>query len=165
MSRKDFRRACALVIAATLLLSSLATAFAQQPAPAPAPPPPPQAGPGEEDEVVRVRSNLVQADAVVLDGRGRQVTDLQASDFEIVEDGNARRPEYSQYVPADGGAPPPNAPDGRLAANEVRRSMVFVVANPVIEVKNNFFSDERPFDTQPSSVLLSTARGRLLVRA
>ena len=146
MSRNDFRRARALVIAATLWLSSLAPAFARQPAPAPAAPPPQQqTRPGEEDEFVRVRSNLVQADAVVLDGRGRQVTDLQASDFEIVEDGKVRRPEYSQYVPADGGEPPANAPDGRLAANEVRRSMVFVVANPVIEVKNNFFSDERPF--------------------
>ncbi|MET0647366.1 MAG: hypothetical protein ABW208_12145 [Pyrinomonadaceae bacterium] len=128
MSRKDFLQAHALVIAATMLLSSLAPAFAQQPAPTPQQ----QVRPDVEDEVVRVRSNLVQADAVVLDGRGRQVTDLQASDFEIVEDGNARRPEYCQYVPADGGAQPSNAPDGRLAANEVRRSMVFVVANPVI---------------------------------
>ena len=74
--------------------------------PAAAPPPPPRQQPAqdEQDEVVRVNSNLVQVDAVVVDGRGRQVTDLQPSDFEVVEDGAPRRPEYAQYVAVDGGA-------------------------------------------------------------
>lgn len=143
MSRKIFPGARALFIAATLLLSSLAPAFSQQP------------GQEEQDEVVRVNSNLVQVDAVVVDGRGRQVTDLQASDFEIVEDEAPRRPEYAQYVAVDGGARPPTPADGRLAVNEVRRSIVFVVANPVIEVKNLYINDERPFDLPPSSLLLS----------
>lgn len=49
------------------------------------------------------------------------------------------------------------AADGRLGTSEVRRSIVFVVANPVIEVKNNVVNDERPFLTVPSSLLLSQA--------
>lgn len=130
-------------MAVTLLLTSLAPVFSQQP------------GPEEQDEVVRVNSNLVQVDALVVDGRGRQVTDLQASDFEIVEEGAPRRPEYAQYVAVDGDAPPSTPADGRLALNEVRRSIVFVVANPVIEVKNLYINDERPFDLPPSSLLLS----------
>jgi VWFA-related protein len=148
MSRNASRHAFSLVIAATLLSGSIAPAFSQQP-----PTPKRQ---DEQDEVVRVNSNLVQVDALVVDDRGRQVPDLQASDFEIVEDGAPRRPEYAQYVSVEGGAAAKPA-DGRLAANEVRRSTVFVVTNPVIEIKNNFFSDERPFDTQPSSVLLPLA--------
>jgi VWFA-related protein len=142
-----------------LLLSPHAPAFPQQP--------PAQE---ERDEVVRVNSNLVQADAAVVDGRGRQVADLQASDFEIVEDGAPRRPEYAQYVAVDGGARPSTPADGRLGADEVRRSMVFVVANPVIEVKNLYVNDERPFDLPTSALLLSSvltdtrASARVLTR-
>jgi hypothetical protein len=149
MSRKDSLRARALVITAALLLSSLAPAFSQQPAPTPQ-------QPDEQDEVVRVNSNLVQVDAVVVDERGRQVIDLQASDFEIVEGKVPRQPEYCQYVPVDG--PRAGTPtDGRLTVNEVRRSIVFVVSNPVIELKNNFINDKRPFDFPPSNLLLPMA--------
>ncbi|MDT5269745.1 MAG: hypothetical protein QOH49_1931 [Acidobacteriota bacterium] len=150
MSRKEFRSALALVITATLWVSSLTPAFSQQPAPTPQQ----QAGSNEQDEVVRVNSNLVQVDAVVVDDRGRQVADLQASDFEVVEDGTPRQPEFCQYVTVGGGARPSPA-DGRLAANEVGRSIVFVVANPVIEFKNNTFNQDHPFDIPPSGLNLS----------
>lgn len=166
VQRKEFLQAQALVIAATLLLGSLVPTFSQQPSPAP----PQRPEQEEQDEVVRVNSNLVQADAVVLDGRGRQVSDLQASDFEIVEDGAVRRPEYAQYVAVEGGAQVKPPADGRLAANEVRRSIVFVVSNPLIEFKNNYISDARPFDLPVSSVLLpmvladSRASAKVLTR-
>lgn len=164
---KNFRRAQALITAAALLLSACAPAFAQQPTPAPsptprqqtAPAPQPQSAPEDQDETISVNTNLVQVDAVVLDKKGRQVTDLQAADFEIVEDGRVRPPEFSSYVPVagEGGAAASPAGDDRLGANEVRRSIVFIVANPVIEVKNNVINDERPFATAPSSLLLSQA--------
>lgn len=162
MSRKAFSRALAFAFAVTLLSSPLTPAFPQQPAQTPTR--------DEQDEVVRVNSNLVQVDAVVVDERGRQVADLQASDFEIVEEGAARRPEYAQYVAVDAGARPPTPADGRFASDEVRRSLVFVLANPVIEVKNLYINDERPFDLPTSSLLLSMvmtdrrASARLLTR-
>lgn len=46
----------------------------------------PQAA-GQDEEVVTVRSQLVNIDAVVRDGKGRYVTDLKAEDFVVVENG------------------------------------------------------------------------------
>ena len=37
--------------------------------------------------VIRIDVNLVQVDAVVTDSRQRRVTDLQAADFELWQDG------------------------------------------------------------------------------
>jgi len=44
-----------------------------------------------DDEVVRVSTNLVQIDAVVTDKNGKQVTDLRAEDFEILEDNHPQQ--------------------------------------------------------------------------
>lgn len=41
--------------------------------------------PVQNEDVVRIDTNLVQVDAVVTDAKGRPVTDLQAEDFEILE--------------------------------------------------------------------------------
>ena len=49
--------------------------------------PPWQREESDEDDVVRITSNLVQIDAVVTDKKGRQVTDLKAEEFEILADG------------------------------------------------------------------------------
>lgn len=64
------------------LAASLAIALAQTPAP--------QSGPPEgavPNTVIRIDVNLVQVDAVVTDSRGRRVTDLPASAFEVLQDG------------------------------------------------------------------------------
>ncbi|HZT57624.1 MAG TPA: VWA domain-containing protein [Pyrinomonadaceae bacterium] len=44
----------------------------------------------DEDEVVRVTSNLVIIPATVVDSRGRAVTDLKADDFELKVDGEVK---------------------------------------------------------------------------
>lgn len=41
----------------------------------------------DEKEIIRISSNLVLVDALVLDKQGKQVTDLSAEDFEILQDG------------------------------------------------------------------------------
>jgi VWFA-related protein len=97
--------------------------------------------------VINVKSNLVQVDAVVTDDEGRQVKDLRADDFEIVEDGQKRPPEFFSYVsldaaraaPADNAQPSPRAP---------RRIFAFVVSNPLIDVG---FSFAGPNGAPPSS--------------
>lgn len=48
--------------------------------------------------VVPITTELVQVDAVVTDGQNRQVTDLTAEDFEIVEDGKRRPITHFRYV-------------------------------------------------------------------
>ncbi|HEX8128092.1 MAG TPA: VWA domain-containing protein [Pyrinomonadaceae bacterium] len=142
------KKLTSLVVAYALLLSLLASpAGAQQTRPAPpqsAPPaqpaPPPQ---DDEDDVVRITTNLVQMDVVVVDKKGKQVTDLTAEDFEVYEDKRPQKITNFSYVlnepetrpgagapaatpaPADKLAPP--APPRRLRPEQVRRTMALVV--------------------------------------
>jgi VWFA-related protein len=104
------------------------------------PPGVPQTVEHDEDDVVRITSNLVQIDAVVTDKKGRQVTDLKPEEFEILADGkpqkitnfsyvrNVAEPEAAPAPPAGdssgvaGAAPPP----ARLRPEQVRRTVAFV---------------------------------------
>jgi len=54
---------------------------------------------------IRVDVNLVQVDAVVSDAKGRRVTDLQASDFELLQDGKAQTIANFSYVATKPGRP------------------------------------------------------------
>jgi|GEM_PF-1459014 len=159
MFRNNFSSALALTAAVALLLGGAAPAASQRQDPAPAGAARQGASPEDQDEAISVNTNLVQADAVVLDKNGRQVTDLRADDFEIVEDGRARRPDHCSYVSVEGEGAPSAGADRRLGPNEVRRSIVFLVANPVIEIKNNVYPEERPFASPPTRSLLLAARG------
>ena len=129
------------------LLAPPRAALAQQPTPAPPPQPaaqrpaqqPPPAPPptgADEDEVVRITTNLVQVDAVVLDRDGRQVTDLRAEDFEVSEDGRAQAITNFSYIdtapaesraaaarPGEAAAPPA----ARARREQVRRTIAIVV--------------------------------------
>jgi len=121
-------------LGAALNFTILSTLLAQSP-----PQGPPQLKP-VEDEVVRVSTNLVQIDAVVTDKNGKQVTDLRAEDFEILEDKRPQQVSAFSYVSTDYNAgsssvvPPPlpvkNAPPlppSPLRPDQVRRTFVFVV--------------------------------------
>jgi VWFA-related protein len=140
---------------AALLLFHLPTSAAaprrqrQQPAqtpptsarPAPTPTPTPETRP-DDDDVVRITTNLVQIDAVVTDRDGRQVTDLRPEDFELSEDGKTREITNFSYVSAGAAAPdatePPRAkppaeaggppvPPARVRPGQVRRTVALVV--------------------------------------
>jgi VWFA-related protein len=58
---------------------------------------PPDAPRDEEQDVVRITTNLVQVDAVVTKD-GQQVTDLTAEDFELFEDGRPQTITNFSYV-------------------------------------------------------------------
>src|SRR5215207_3250046 len=93
-----------------LLAALLATAFArpqQQTTPAQQPAPGPEQA-DDDDEVVRITTNLVQVDAVVTDRDGRQVTNLRPEDFEIIENGRPRQVTNFSYVRV---AQPTTAPE------------------------------------------------------
>ncbi|MFL6336748.1 MAG: VWA domain-containing protein [Pyrinomonadaceae bacterium] len=135
-----------------LLAALLANAFArpQQPRPtatpaAPAPQQPPTNAPSQgddDDEVVRITTNLVQVDAVISDRDGKQVTNLGPEDFEILENGSPRQITNFSYVriakPTTAGEPErprerkanassPPVPPVRLRPEQVRRTFALVL--------------------------------------
>ena len=114
---------------------------------------PPGAGAAgrDQEDVVRITSNLVQVDVTVTDSRGRQVTDLRPEDFEIIEEGKPQRITNFSYIsrarkPAASAPAPPPLPTGvgdrgagkrppvpapvppaRLRPEQVRNSIALVV--------------------------------------
>ncbi len=55
----------------------------------------------QEDDVVKITTKLVQLDALVTDREGKQVTDLTANDFEILQDGKPQKIVGLSYVNAE----------------------------------------------------------------
>lgn len=110
---------------------------AQRPLSKANPTPPPQSSPTPPEppdyDVVKVNTNLVQIDVVATDNQGRQVTDLKADDFEIVEEGRTVPPAFFSYIPL-GPLMAAKARSGYPSAGDLRRVFVFVVSNPVIEI-------------------------------
>lgn len=84
-------------LSALLLSSLLLPIRGQQPQPAPSPAPQRTPPAADEQDVVRITTNLVQVDAVVTKD-GKQVTDLKPEDFEIFEDGKPQKITNFSYV-------------------------------------------------------------------
>lgn len=116
----------------------------QTPTPNPSPTPPPSEQVNDED-VVRITTNLVQVDAIVTDKNGKQVTDLRPEEIEIYEDGRQQKITHFSYIATEGGAssptvaaapaknaPPvdknaPPVPPVHLRPEQVRRTIAIVV--------------------------------------
>ena len=168
-----------------LALGLLAPAAAQRPADNPPRPARQQqqqpAQPDEDEEVVRITTNLVQVDAVVTDKDGRHVTDLTPADFEVLEDGRrqeitnfsyvsvapeagAARPAAAPTARAERGAPP--VPPARLRAGRARRTVVLVIddlsmsAQTTVEVRRALkkYIDEQ-IDNDDLSAVIRTSSG------
>lgn len=118
----------------SLTLSLLAPFTGGQPASAR------QQGAPDDDEVVKISANLVQIDAVVTDGRGRQINDLLAQDFELLEDGKPQQITNFSYVGLNRVAPPAAPasaarknsnfippPPSALRPEQVRRTVALIV--------------------------------------
>jgi VWFA-related protein len=78
MLTKNRRRIATLLFLVQLLISLAPIALAQTTADKP---------PAGQDKPLRLRTDEVIVDAIVLDKRGRAVSDLTANDFEVYEDG------------------------------------------------------------------------------
>ena len=93
-----------------------------------------------DEDVVKITTNLVQVDAVVTDKKGKQVTDLAPDELEILEDGRPQKITNFSYIttgtgnkaapqpratPAERNAPP--IPPVRLRPEQVRRTIAVVV--------------------------------------
>ena len=132
-----------LVILLFVLLLSLA-ALAQQtdnskPQPTPTPAVEPQRpSRSNDDEVVRITTNLVQVDAVITDKNGKLINDLRADEVQIFEDGHQQKITNFSFVTSEAStsgplpsAPPdknpPPLPPAKLHPEDVRRTIALVV--------------------------------------
>ncbi len=89
--------------AALLLALGTAGTAEQQPA-KPAPPAPPPAEPAAQPPpVFRAGINYVRVDVIISDKNGNPVADLQASDFDVSEDGKPQKIDTFKLVKLDGG--------------------------------------------------------------
>src|SRR6185369_14084373 len=105
------------------------------------PPPSPQQSPQKpnEDDVVKITTNLVQVDAVVTDKSGKVVTDLKPDEVEIFEDGHKQKiTNFSFSLSANAPTrptPKPIATDRSLTAapppalrrEDIKRTIAIVV--------------------------------------
>ncbi|HEV2765864.1 MAG TPA: VWA domain-containing protein [Pyrinomonadaceae bacterium] len=139
------KKALALAFAAGLALLPLGPVTAQQQPPPPSPRAPVPGRPltprpfsqeePDEDDVVRITSNLVQFDAVVTDKQGRQVTDLKPEEFEVLVNDKPQEITHLSYNSNESRptpAPPTEknpvaAPPVRLRPEQVRRTIAVVV--------------------------------------
>ena len=127
-----------------VLLLSLAALAQQTDNSRPQPTPSPESEPQQpsrsnEDEVVRITTNLVQVDAVVTDKNGKLITDLSPDEVQIFEDGHQQKitnfsfvnPAASSVRPLPSGPPdknaPPLPPTKLLHPEDVRRTIALVV--------------------------------------
>src|ERR1700749_2229392 len=126
------RRFLAIVLAYTFLLVSVSAQDASTPQP--------QSGKSDQsdqDEVVRITTNLVQIDAIVSDKHGNQITDLTTSDFQVLEDGRPQKVTNVTYISTVNGVPPPIArspkgaiipsPPGTIRPERATRTLALVV--------------------------------------
>ena len=77
----------------------------------------------QDDDVVRVKSNLVNIDVIVKDKKGKYVSDLKAEDFTITENGVAQKIEFfdAPLLQTDPGKP------GEQVATTAPRNYVSLV--------------------------------------
>ena len=83
-------------ILALVLICTFLTPIAGQQSAVPASTP--QKPSPENEDVVRITTNLVQIDAVVTDRRGQHIDDLRPEEFEVFEDGRPQQISNFTYV-------------------------------------------------------------------
>src|SRR5437016_14176033 len=135
-----------------ILITQIApAAFSQVPTSSPPPPPVLQSQKPENDEVVRITTNLVQVDAVVTDKNGKLVTDLKPEEVEIFEDGHKQKITHfsfnlSESAPTervaksaaiDKTAPP--IPTARLRPEDIKRTIAIVVDDLGLSFESTYY--------------------------
>ena len=100
---------------------------------------------GIEPLKITVDVQEVRLDVVVLDGRGRPITDLTADDFEVYQDNRKMKVTSSVYIDYQASAAErssafqkaspylPKISDALLENEDVRRTILFVVDNISME--------------------------------
>jgi VWFA-related protein len=139
-----------LPLAILLIAQLVVGAFGQQPEPSPTPQPTAHQQP-ENDEVVRINTNLVQVDAVITDKSGKIVTDLKPEELEIFEDGRQQKITHFSYnftqtptAPPEKVSPSTNKtvgpmPPSRIKPEDVRRTIALVVDDLGLSFQSTYY--------------------------
>lgn len=132
-----------------ILALAAENANAQAPVPSSAPKPQQTVQPADENDVVRVTTNLIQLDAVVTDKNGRVVPDLRPEDFEIFVNGKPQQitnfsfitvepqaPEQPSIAAKDASRNAPPIPAARLRPEQVNRTIALIVDDLTMDCRN-----------------------------
>ncbi|HEX8921331.1 MAG TPA: VWA domain-containing protein [Pyrinomonadaceae bacterium] len=139
-------------LALALIFSLFITTLAQDPKPTPQTPAQRQEQ-ADEEEVVRITTNLVQVDAVITDKSGKLVTDLRPEEVEILEDGRPQKITNFSFVSTTDGATQPQVvapaqgvdktappvPPVRLRPEQVRRTIALVVDDLGLSFESTYY--------------------------
>ena len=102
----------------------------------------PQMPPAPEEPTLRITVTLVQVDAVVVDSKGKPVTDLKPEDFEVRQDGKVQKITHFSYITAAQRSPKaiklapkakavdklaPPVPPTPMKASQVKRTVAVIV--------------------------------------
>ncbi len=120
--RKDSPKVKKNITAFVLIVALLVPIFGQQPSPTPTLRPHVSTPAQDDEEVVRITTNLVQVDAVVTDRDGNQVTDLRPEDFEVLENDQPQRLTNFSYITTQPATAPLAGRDGRGTSSMSGRS-------------------------------------------
>jgi hypothetical protein len=129
-----------------VLLLSFASAFSQTQAP------PPQKPNNEldQDDVIRITTDLVQTNVVVVDSKDRVIPDLSMADFELYDNGKKQELKFLEFVSVDTGRrtegkrPASDVPASAIendnikgvSAKDVKRVIAFVVDDLTIPIND-----------------------------
>ncbi len=114
--------------------------FAQKPAQTPKP--------ADDDDVVKISTNLIQVDVTVTDSKGKIISDLKPEDFEIYENGKKQevtnfsfisagsRTEQVAVNPKDKNAVP--IPPSKVRPEQVRRTIALVVDDLTLSFESTY---------------------------
>src|SRR4051812_19508254 len=112
------------ILALALALSLLSSVFAQQGRQQQ-----PTKTSSQDEDVVKITTNLVQIDAIVTDKQGRVVTDLQPQDFQIFEDGHPQPITNFSFVQTN--SPHPNQTAAANPAEQPKSGSLTAPVPPV----------------------------------
>jgi VWFA-related protein len=78
----------------------------------------------DEQDVVKITTNLVQIDAVITEKSGKRIVDLKPDEVEIYEDGQVRAITNFLYINLNSTRPPPAALDQKPGGNDRKAAVV-----------------------------------------
>ena len=102
------------------------------------------------DDVVRITTNLVQTDVIVVDSKDRVITDLTMADFELYDNGKKQELKFLEFVSVDSGRrtegtrPASDVPASAVenenikgvSAKDVKRVIAFVIDDLTIPIQD-----------------------------